>query len=137
MGNGIAEEVAVAFKVVDGRIWSCDDAVAVAGFFLLLLGAHCDVDDDDIWSVFVRWGSRVVVGADFRKNEWVCWFVFFFSLSFGKSELYVCLLQLSTPSNVMKCDRRGWLDWLFFHSPEHKVRYLSPLFYFHTFCYRE
>lgn len=53
MGNGIAEEVAVAFKVVDGRIWSCDDAVAVAvaaGFFLLLLlGAHCDgVDDDDI-----------------------------------------------------------------------------------------
>lgn len=57
MGNGIAEEVAVAFKVVDGRIWSCDDAVAVAGFFfLLLLGAHCDVDDNDIWSVF---GSRV------------------------------------------------------------------------------
>lgn len=66
MGNGIAEEVAVAFKVVDGRIWSCDDAVA--GFFLLLwlLGAHCDVDGD-IWSVFVRWGSRVV-GADFRKK---------------------------------------------------------------------
>lgn len=65
MGNGIAEEVAVAFKLVDGRIWSCDDAVAVAGFFflLLLLGAHCDVDDD-IWSVF---GSRVV-GADFRKK---------------------------------------------------------------------
>lgn len=51
MSNGIAEEVAVAFKVVDGRIWSCDDAVAAAvaaGFFflLLLLGAHCDVDDD-------------------------------------------------------------------------------------------
>lgn len=48
MSNGIAEEVAVAFKVVDGRIWSCDDAVA--GFFfllLLLLGAHCDVDDDN------------------------------------------------------------------------------------------
>lgn len=69
MGNGIAEEVAVAFKVVDGRIWSCDDAVAIAvaaGFFLflLLLGAHCDVDNDDIWSVF---GSRVV-GADFRKK---------------------------------------------------------------------
>lgn len=66
MGNGIAEEVAVAFKVVDGRIWSCDDAVAAAGFFflllLLLLGAHCDVDDD-IWSVF---GSRVV-GADFEE----------------------------------------------------------------------
>lgn len=61
MGNGIAEEVAVAFKVVDGGIWSCDDAVAVAGFFfllllLLLLGAHCGVDDGDIWSVF---GSRV------------------------------------------------------------------------------
>lgn len=59
MGNGIAEEVAVAFKLVDGRIGSCDDAIAVAaGFFflLLLLGAHCDVDDDDIWSVFVRWG---------------------------------------------------------------------------------
>lgn len=60
MGNGIAEEVAVAFKVVDGGIWSCDDAVAVAiaaGFFLfllLLLGAHCDVDDGDIWPVFVR-----------------------------------------------------------------------------------
>lgn len=69
MSNGIAEEVAVAFKVVDGRIWSCDDADAVAGFFflllllLLLLGAHCDVDED-IWSVF---GSRVV-GADFRKK---------------------------------------------------------------------
>lgn len=69
MSNGIAEEVAVAFKVVDGGIWSCDDAVAIAvaaGFFfllLLLLGAHCDVDDD-IWSVF---GSRVV-GADFRKK---------------------------------------------------------------------
>lgn len=61
MGNGIAEEVAVAFKVVDGGIWSCDDAVA--GFFLLLLlGAHCD-DDDDIWSVF---GSRVV-GADLEE----------------------------------------------------------------------
>lgn len=59
MGNGIAEEVAVAFKVVDGGIWSCDDAVAIAVaagfFFLLLLGAHCD-DVDDIWSVF---GSRV------------------------------------------------------------------------------
>lgn len=56
MGNGIAEEVAVAFKLVDGRIWSCDDAVAVAAgfFFLLLLGAHCDDVDDDIWSVFVR-----------------------------------------------------------------------------------
>lgn len=64
MSNGIAEEVAVAFKVVDGGIWSCDDAVA--GFFfllLLLLGAHCDVDDDDIWSVF---GSRVV-GADLEE----------------------------------------------------------------------
>lgn len=98
MGNGIAEEVAVALKVVDGRIWSCDDAVAAVAvawfFFLLLLGAHCDVDGD-IWSVF---GSRVV-GADFRKNKWACWFVFF-SLSFGKSKLYVCLLQLSTPSNV-------------------------------------
>lgn len=44
MGNGIAEEVAVAFKVVDGGIWSCDDTVA--GFFFSLLGAHCDVDDD-------------------------------------------------------------------------------------------
>lgn len=65
MGNGIAEEVAVAFKVVDGGIWSCDDAVAGFSFFLLLLllGAHCDVDDD-IWSVF---GSRVG-GADFRKK---------------------------------------------------------------------
>lgn len=61
MSNGIAEEVAVAFKVVDGGIWSCDDAVAVAaGFFflLLLLGAHFDVDDD-IWSVFLRWGVWV------------------------------------------------------------------------------
>lgn len=72
MGNGIAEEVAVAFKVVDGRIWSCDDAVAIAvaaGFFflllLLLLGAHCDVDND-IWSVFVRLGSRVG-GADLEE----------------------------------------------------------------------
>lgn len=62
MSNGIAEEVAVAFKVVDGGIWSCDDAVAVAGFFLLFLGAHCDVDDD-IWSVF---GSRVG-GADLEE----------------------------------------------------------------------
>lgn len=63
MSNGIAEEVAVAFKVVDGGIWSCDDAVAAAGFFfLLLLGAHCDVDDD-IWSVFE---SRVV-GADLEE----------------------------------------------------------------------
>lgn len=61
MSNGIAEEVAVAFKVVDGRIWSCDDVVA--WFFFLLLGAHCD-DVDDVWSVF---GSRVV-GADFRKK---------------------------------------------------------------------
>lgn len=68
MSNGIAEEVAVAFKVVDGGIWRCDDAVAVAvaGFFflLLLLGAHCDdVDDGDIWSVF---GSRVG-GADLEE----------------------------------------------------------------------
>lgn len=55
MSNGIAEEVAVAFKVVDGGIWSCDDALAGFFFLLLLLGAHCDVDDD-IWSVFVRWG---------------------------------------------------------------------------------
>lgn len=68
MGNGIAEEVAVAFKLVDGGIWSCDDAAAVAGFFflllllLLLLGAHCDVDED-IWSVF---GSRVG-GADLEE----------------------------------------------------------------------
>lgn len=62
MSNGIAEEVAVAFKVVDGRIWSCDDAVA-GFFFLLLLGAHCDVDNDDIWSVL---GSRVG-GADLEE----------------------------------------------------------------------
>lgn len=75
MGNGIAEEVAVAFKVVDGGIWSCDDAVAIAVaaglfFLLLLLGAHCDVDDD-IWSVF---GSRVG-GADLEEvNGLACWF---------------------------------------------------------------
>lgn len=62
MSNGIAEEVAVAFKVVDGGIWSCDDAAAGFFFLLLLLGAHCDVDDD-IWSVF---GSRVG-GADLEE----------------------------------------------------------------------
>lgn len=98
MSNGIAEEVAVAFKVVDGGIGSCDDADAVAvaaGFFfllLLLLGAHCDVDDDDIWSVF---GSRVG-GADFRKNEWVCWFGLVFFFSFGR-KLYVFLLPTEHP----------------------------------------
>lgn len=80
MGNGIAEEVAVAFKVVDGGIWSCDDAVVAvaAGFFfllLLLLGAHCD-GVDDIWSVF---GSRVV-GADLEEVNGLAGLFFFLSL---------------------------------------------------------
>lgn len=73
MSNGIAEEVAVAFKVVDGGIWSCDDAVAVAvaaGFFfllLLLLGAHCDVDDNDIYGRSLFVGGFRVGGADLEE----------------------------------------------------------------------
>lgn len=92
MSNGIAEEVAVAFKVVDGGIWSCDDAVAVAGFFfflLLLLGAHCDVADDDIWSVCFRWGSRVVGAVLEEVNGLACW-IFFLSLSGKANYTSVC-----------------------------------------------
>lgn len=96
MGNRIAEEVAVAFKVVDGRIWSCDDAVAGFFFLLLLLGAHCDVDDDDIWSVFVRSGSRVV-GADLEEVNGLAGLFFLFSL-FRKKKI----IRLSAPTKHPK-----------------------------------
>lgn len=93
MGNGIAEEVAVAFKVVDGGIWSCDDAVAVAGFFFLLwLGAHCDVDDD-IWSVF---GSRVGGADDLEEVNGLAGLVFF-SLFREKQ-----IIRLSAPTKHPK-----------------------------------
>lgn len=66
---------------------------------------------------------------------------FFLSLS-GKANYTSVCFQLSTQNNVNVnvIGESGWLvGWIgcFFTHPSTKVRYLSPLFYFHTFCYRD
>lgn len=57
--------------------------------------------------------SRVGGADDLEEvNGLACWFCFFF-LSFGKRKLYVCLLQLSTQSNVNVIGEGGWLvGWI-------------------------
>lgn len=62
--------------------------------------------------------------------------VFFLSLSlslFREKQI----IRLSAPTKHPKrCNIIGEFG-CFFTRPSTKVRYLSPLFYFHTFCYRE